>query len=97
MKVCIVGTTLEDLLKAQQVYCEVAGFVSLLILGTGSWPGSLPTVNNGYDNKFQYLECPLVDKSDKNKLAEEWGAFDAKYHKWNQWGLDEYEEEFGGL
>jgi hypothetical protein len=91
-----IGTTLADLLKAQQVYCEVAGFIAIVILGAESWSGSLPQVINGYDNKFQYLECPLIEESDKEKLANEWVTFDTKYHDWNQWMLDEYKQEFCG-
>ncbi len=86
-----VKMTLDHLWKAHRSLCEVASFISIVILGD-SCPGFLPIPQ--YD-QFQYMQHPLVAEPDLPRLREMWRGFKREYHDWSQWTLKDYEREFG--
>jgi len=85
------GLTLSHLWDAHQHLCEVAGFLAICVLGD-SCPSFLPGPQ--YD-QFRHIERPLIESSQVGLLGDLWDKFDRESDAWSQWGLDQYEKEFG--
>ncbi len=83
--------TLSDVWEAHKVLCEVARFLAICVLG-GSCPGIL--MIPAFD-QFKHIDKALIDASQIAKLESLWQEFDSECYEWGQWGLDEYEAEFG--
>lgn len=83
--------SLDQIGAAHRSLCQVTGFLAIYVLGD-SCPGFLPTPQ--FD-QFVYIEKPLIDKSEVPILELVWGQLNDEYQAWSQWGLDEYETEFG--
>lgn len=86
------GLTLNHLWQGHQHLCEVAGFVAGYVLGDAC-PGFLAIPQ--FD-QFQYIERPIIASSQVDRLQALWRDFEQECHDWSQWGIDEYEAEFGG-
>ncbi len=82
-----VRLTLQQLEDAHRALCEVASFLAIYVLGD-AMAGYLATPQ--YD-QFEYLDRPLVEKSDIAKLDSLWLKLHNKYHAWSQWRLEEFE------
>ena len=86
-----VKVSLDQIRAAHRSLCQVTGFLAIYVLGD-SCPGFLPTPQ--FD-QFVHIEKPLIDKSEVPSLELLWGQLDSEYQAWSQWGLDDYETEFG--
>jgi len=84
------GLTLNHLWQAHQHLCEVAGFLAIYLLGY-SFPGPLPIPQ--YD-QFKYIERPLIDASQVDKLQTLWRQIEKETQGWSNWDLDQYTKEF---
>ena len=82
--------TLGMLWKAHKHLCQVAGFLTICVLGA-SCPGFLPTPQ--YD-QFRYIERPLISEPLVEHLCTRWHDFHRECQDWSQWGLEEYTQEF---
>jgi hypothetical protein len=83
--------TLGYLWDAQKCLCEVAGFLSIYVLGDAQL-SFLPIPQ--YD-QFQYIERPLVNHANISGLKEVWTDFSQECIQWGRWGPDAYRAEFG--
>ncbi len=78
------GITLKHLWDAQKHLCEVAGFLSIYVLG-GAQLSFLPSPS--YD-QFQYIERPLVKVSKLPDLKQVWKDFSEECDRWGGWRPD---------
>ncbi len=83
--------SLDQIRAAHRSLCQVTGFLANYVLGD-SCPGFLPIPQ--FD-QFAHIEKPLIDMSKVPRLEPLWCKLDDEYQAWSQWGLDEYETEFG--
>lgn len=85
--------TYDHLLAAHKQLCEVAGFVSIYLLGDAC-PGFLPTPQ--FD-QFEDLDEPIIDSADLSTLESVWREMDAACDRSSQWSIEDYELEFGPI
>lgn len=85
------GITLGHLWDAQKHLCEVAGFLSIYVLG-GAQQSFLPIPQ---DDQFQYIERPLIEAANLPALRLAWNRFSEDCNQWGRWGTDAYKQDFG--
>jgi hypothetical protein len=78
------GITLNHLWEAQRHMCEVAGFLSIYVLG-GPQQSFLPIPQY---NLFQYIERPLANSADVPALRQVWNDFSTESGQWARWKPD---------
>jgi hypothetical protein len=76
--------TLGYLWNAQRCLCEVAGFLSIYVLGDAEL-SFLPEPQ--YD-QFQFIERPLVESSNLPTLKAVWDDFGEESNQWGRWKPD---------
>jgi len=80
-----ISLTLNDLYTSVRTICEVASFISIYILGAHQI-SPLPIAQ---DEKFKYLDKPLVTPNDIIKLEAAWQSFESESHQWGSYTIEE--------
>ena len=81
----------EELRNCHKCFCEVTGF----LLGQVFYVGNPPMLAFPQYDQFECIDRPLVSVEDVPKLKEKWRALQDESHTWSQWGIHEYQAEFG--
>jgi len=82
--------TLKHIREAHQQLCQVTHFLSVYVLGDAC----IEFLATPQYDQFKYIERPLISDADKENLRKVWRDFHDQCNQSNQWGLDEFDQEF---